>query len=67
MRTKIKEYRTNLNLTPEKLADMVGVSGRPSSFWSKGNTTLRCGWLVKSRALQADIEDIFIFDHEELI
>jgi len=67
MRTKIKEYRTKLNLTQEKLADMVGVRRETIIFLEQGkyNPSLRLACKI-SRALQADIEDIFIFNHGEL-
>jgi len=69
MRTRIKEYRTRLNLTQEKLAEMVGVRRETVIFLEQGryNPSLRLANNV-ARALQATIEELFIFedvDHAE--
>ena len=65
MKTRIKEYRATLNLTQEKLADMVGVRRETIIFLEKGkyNPSLKLAHNV-ARALRANIEDIFIFDDD---
>jgi putative transcriptional regulator len=63
MKTRIKEYRTKYNLTQEKLAEMVGVRRETIIFLEQGkyNPSLRLAYNV-ARALQAGIEEIFLFD-----
>ena len=63
MRTRMKEYRAKLNLTQEKLAEMVGVRRETIIFLEKGkyNPSLKLAYNI-SKALNASIEDIFIFD-----
>lgn len=63
MKTRIKEYRARLNLTQEKLAEMVGVRRETIIFLEQGkyNPSLRLAYGV-ARALQASIEELFIFD-----
>jgi putative transcriptional regulator len=63
MKTRIKEYRAGLNLTQEKLAEMVGVRRETIIFLEQGkyNPSLRLAYAV-ARALHAAIEEIFIFD-----
>ncbi len=63
MKTRIKEYRARHNLTQEKLAEMVGVRRETIIFLEQGkyNPSLRLAYNV-ARALQADIEELFIFD-----
>ena len=63
MRTKIKEYRARLNLTQEKLAEMVGVRRETIIFLEKGkyNPSLKLARNV-AQALQTSIEEIFIFN-----
>ncbi len=63
MKTRIKEYRTKHNLTQEKLAEMVGVRRETIIFLEQGkyNPSLRLAYGV-ARALQATIEELFIFD-----
>ena len=65
MKTRIKEYRTRRNLTQEKLAEMVGVRRETVIFLEQGkyNPSLKLAYRV-SRALQADINEVFIFDDE---
>jgi len=65
MKTRIKEYRTRRNLTQEKLAEMVGVRRETVIFLEQGkyNPSLKLAHRV-SRALQADINEVFIFDDE---
>jgi putative transcriptional regulator len=63
MKTRIKEYRTRLGLTQEKLAEMVGVRRETIIFLEQGkyNPSLRLACGV-ARVLQATIEELFIFD-----
>jgi putative transcriptional regulator len=65
MKTRIKEYRTRLNLTQEKLADMVGVRRETIIFLEKGkyNPSLRLAYNV-AKALGATVEELFDFDNE---
>ena len=60
----MKEYRARLNLTQEKLAEMVGVRRETIIFLEKGkyNPSLKLAYNI-SMALKASIEDIFIFDN----
>jgi putative transcriptional regulator len=66
MKTKIKEYRAKLNITQEKLAEMVDVRRETIIFLEKGkyNPSLRLAYNI-SKALQASIDELFIFDDEE--
>ena len=63
MKTRIKEYRTRHNLTQERLAEMVGVRRETIVFLEQGkyNPSLKLAHHV-ARALQAAIDEIFIFD-----
>jgi putative transcriptional regulator len=63
MRTRIKEYRARLNLTQEKLADLVGVRRETIVFLEQGkyNPSLRLAHNV-ARTLGATIEEIFTFE-----
>ncbi|MBU2534723.1 MAG: helix-turn-helix transcriptional regulator [Chloroflexota bacterium] len=66
MKTRIKEYRTRLNLTQERLAEMVGVRRETIIFLEQGryNPSLRLAHNV-ARALQTTIEELFIFEGNE--
>ena len=66
MKTKIKEYRARLNLTQERLAEMVGVRRETIIFLEQGryNPSLRLAHNV-ARALQTTIEELFIFEGSE--
>ncbi len=66
MKTRMKEYRARLNLTQEKLADIVGVRRETIIFLEQGkyNPSLRLAWNI-ARALGAGIEDIFILDGDK--
>ncbi|HAS28187.1 MAG TPA: transcriptional regulator [Dehalococcoidia bacterium] len=66
MKTKIKEYRAKLNITQEKLAEMVDVRRETIIFLEKGkyNPSLRLAYNI-SKALQVNIDELFIFDDEE--
>jgi putative transcriptional regulator len=63
MRTRIKEYRTKLNLTQEKLAEMVGVRRETIIFLEQGkyNPSLKLAHNV-AQALKTHIDEIFILD-----
>ncbi len=66
MKTRIKEYRAKLNLTQERLAEMVGVRRETIIFLEQGryNPSLRLAHNV-ARALQTTSEDLFIFEDNE--
>ena len=63
MKTRIKEYRTRLELTQEKLAEMVGVRRETIIFLEQGryNPSLRLAYNV-ARALKATIDELFTFE-----
>ena len=63
MKTRIKEYRARLNMTQEKLAEMVGVRRETIIFLEQGryNPSLRLAHNV-ARALQATIDELFSFE-----
>jgi putative transcriptional regulator len=65
MQTRIKEYRTRVNLTQEDLAKVVGVRRETIVFLEQGkyNPSLRLAHDV-ARALHARIDDLFFFDDE---
>jgi putative transcriptional regulator len=65
MQTRIKEYRTRLNLTQDDLAKKVGVRRETIVFLEQGkyNPSLRLAHDV-ARALHARIDDLFILDDE---
>ena len=67
MKTRIREYRARAGLTQEKLAEIVGVRRETVIFLEKGkyNPSLRLAYGI-ARALEAGIEDIFIFDDEQV-
>jgi len=66
MRTRIKEYRAKYDLTQEDLANHVGVRRETIVFLEKGkyNPSLKLAHDV-AVALNAKIDDIFIFEDEE--
>ncbi len=66
MKTRIREYRARLNLTQEKLAEMVGVRRETIIFLEQGryNPSLRLAHNV-ARALRTTIEELFIFEGNE--
>jgi len=66
MKTRIKQYRSKLNITQEKLAEMVGVRRETIIFLEQGkyNPSLRLAYNI-SKALQTGIDELFIFDDEE--
>jgi putative transcriptional regulator len=66
MRTRIKEFRAKYDLTQEDLANRVGVRRETIVFLEKGkyNPSLKLAHDV-AVALNAKIDDIFIFEDEE--
>ncbi len=66
MKTRIREYRTRLNLTQERLAEMVGVRRETIIFLEQGryNPSLRLAHNV-ARVLRTTIEELFIFEGSE--
>ena len=66
MKTRIREYRARLNLTQERLAEMVGVRRETIIFLEQGryNPSLRLAHNV-ARALRTTIEELFIFEGNE--
>lgn len=62
MINKIKEYRTNLGITQEELANRVGVRRETIVFLEQGkyNPSLKLAYDVAT-ALGSGIEEIFIF------
>ncbi len=67
MKTRMKEYRARLGITQEKLAEMVGVRRETIIFLEQGkyNPSLKLAYGI-ARVLGAAIEDIFVFDEEQL-
>ena len=65
MKTRIREYRAKYNLTQEKLAEIVGVRRETIIFLEQGkyNPSLKLAYNV-ARALEATIDEIFIFDND---
>ena len=65
MKTRIKEYRAKLNLTQEKLAEMVGVRRETIIFLEQGkyNPSLKLAHNV-AKALKATIDELFTFDDD---
>ncbi|MDO8870186.1 MAG: helix-turn-helix transcriptional regulator [Methanobacteriaceae archaeon] len=67
MKTRIKELRAKYDLTQAQLAEKVGVRRETIVFLEKGkyNPSLKLAYMI-ARVLEADIEDIFIFEEKEL-
>ncbi|MFW9975854.1 MAG: helix-turn-helix transcriptional regulator [Candidatus Thorarchaeota archaeon] len=63
MKTRMKEFRNELNMTQEELAKQVGVRRETIIFLEKGryNPSLRLAYRV-AKALNSTIEDVFIFE-----
>jgi putative transcriptional regulator len=63
MQTRIKEYRTRMNLTQEDLAKTVGVRRETIVFLEQGkyNPSLKLAHDV-AHALHTTIDDLFIFE-----
>jgi len=67
MRTRIKEYRAKYNLTQEELARLVGVRRETILYIEKGkyNPSLKLAYKI-AKVLNATIEELFIFEENEL-
>jgi len=67
MKTRVKELRARHDLTQADLASMVGVRRETILFLEKGkyNPSLKLAYKVAT-ALQSTIEDVFIFEEEDL-
>jgi putative transcriptional regulator len=67
MKTRIKELRARKDLTQAQLAEQVGVRRETIVFLEKGkyNPSLKLAYLI-SRVLDEKIEDIFLFEEEDL-
>jgi DNA-binding XRE family transcriptional regulator len=67
MKTRIKELRARYNLTQEELARQVGVRRETILFLEKGkyNPSLKLAYKI-ALALKADIDEIFLFEVEDL-
>jgi len=65
MQTRIKEYRTLLNLTQEDLAKTVGVRRETIVFLEQGkyNPSLKLAHDV-AQALHTTIDNLFLFDDD---
>jgi putative transcriptional regulator len=65
MQTRIKEYRSRMNLTQEELAKTVGVRRETIVFLEQGkyNPSLRLAHDV-ARALRTTIDNLFIFEDD---
>jgi putative transcriptional regulator len=65
MQTRIKEYRTRLNLTQEELAKTVGVRRETIVFLEQGkyNPSLKLAHDV-AQALHTTIDNLFIFEDD---
>ena len=66
MKTRIKEYRTQRNLTQQALAELVGVRRETIIFLEQGkyNPSLRLAHNI-AQALGASIDEIFSFEDEK--
>lgn len=67
MKTKIKELRARHDLTQADLAALVNVRRETILFLEKGryNPSLKLAFKI-ARALHAQVEEIFLFDEEDL-
>ncbi|NJE62386.1 helix-turn-helix transcriptional regulator [Thermococcus sp. 21S7] len=67
MKTRIKEFRARYNLTQAELAKIVGVRRETIVFLEKGkyNPSLKLAYKI-ARALNTTVEELFIFDEDEL-
>jgi putative transcriptional regulator len=65
VQTRIKEYRTRLNLTQDDLAKKVGVRRETIVFLEQGkyNPSLKLSHDV-ARTLHTTIDNLFIFEDE---
>lgn len=67
MKTRIKELRARYDMTQEDLAIRVGVRRETIGFLEKGkyNPSLKLAYKV-ARCLQTSIDELFIFEEEDL-
>ncbi|MFA7199745.1 MAG: helix-turn-helix transcriptional regulator [Methanoculleus sp.] len=67
MKTRIKELRARAGRTQEELAQQVGVRRETIVFLEKGkyNPSLKLAYRV-ARALGSTIEEVFLFEDEDL-
>ena len=67
MKTRIKELRARAGCTQEELAQQVGVRRETIVFLEKGkyNPSLKLAYRV-ARALGSTIEEVFLFEDEDL-
>ncbi|MCT8337114.1 helix-turn-helix transcriptional regulator [Methanoculleus sp. Afa-1] len=67
MKTRIRELRAKTGITQEELAQQVGVRRETIVFLEKGkyNPSLKLAYRV-ARTLGSTIEEVFIFEEEEL-
>jgi len=63
MESRIREFRARMNLTQERLAEMVGVRRETIIYLEQGkyNPSLRLAHNV-ARALGTRIDELFLFD-----
>ena len=67
MKTRIKELRARYDMTQEDLANRVGVRRETIGFLEKGkyNPSLKLAYKV-ARCLQTSIDELFIFEEDDL-
>ncbi|KAF5087081.1 helix-turn-helix transcriptional regulator [Methanoculleus horonobensis] len=67
MKTRIRELRAKTGITQEELAQRVGVRRETIVFLEKGkyNPSLKLAYRV-ARVLDSTIEEVFIFEEEDL-
>ncbi|MDN7012619.1 helix-turn-helix transcriptional regulator [Methanoculleus sp. FWC-SCC3] len=67
MKTRIRELRAKMGITQEELAQQVGVRRETIVFLEKGkyNPSLKLAYKV-ARTLGSTIEEVFIFEEEDL-
>jgi DNA-binding XRE family transcriptional regulator len=68
LKNRIKELRARYDLTQEQLADKVGVTRMTIVFLEKGkyNPSIKLAYKI-AVALKTTIDDLFIFEKEDLI
>ena len=67
MKIRIKEFRARYDLTQQDLADKVGATRMTIVFLEKGtyNPSLKLAKKI-AVALESSIDELFIFDKEDL-
>lgn len=65
MKNRIKDFRANLNMTQQELADLVSVSSRTIISLEKGqyNPSVLLAYNI-ARVFKVSIEELFIFREE---